>query len=166
MSETETRDVVERLRAGYSRIVEDLGNGVMLSEVIPPTPDMLEAADMIDRLRLELEKATKYVTRLACSVGDRCYPDVPQWRPLPDLEGVISQLDNMATGLVRADPPMGWRVARVDPTPQMMQAAQVADMDHSDHVDWLDDRGCEIKRIYSAMLEASPTPSSTSGDET
>jgi hypothetical protein len=31
------------------------------------------------------------------------YPEAPQWEPLPDLIGLLTQIDNMTTGLVRAE---------------------------------------------------------------
>lgn len=38
---------------------------------------------------------------LAKSIARRCYPDVPQFEVLDDLVGVISQIDNMVTGMER-----------------------------------------------------------------
>ena len=54
------------------------------------------------RLTDEIEQARAYATRLAVSVGARCFPEVPEWRPLPDLLGVLTQLDNMTCGMARA----------------------------------------------------------------
>lgn len=43
-----------------------------------------------------------YATRLACSMWDEHYKaDSPNWQPLPDLMGVLTQIDNMLTGLIR-----------------------------------------------------------------
>lgn len=41
---------------------------------------------------------------LAENLAARWYPDVPQWRPLPDLCGVLDQIDNMTTGATRTPP--------------------------------------------------------------
>lgn len=38
---------------------------------------------------------------LAKGIAKRCYPDVPQFQVLGDLAGVISQIDNMTTGMER-----------------------------------------------------------------
>ena len=47
-----------------------------------------------------------YATRLLVSLMEKHYPDRhPEWAPLPDLMGVLAQLDNMSTGLVRAPLP-------------------------------------------------------------
>jgi hypothetical protein len=35
-------------------------------------------------------------------MAPKFYPDSPTFEPLPDLLGVITQIDNMVTGLVRA----------------------------------------------------------------
>lgn len=40
----------------------------------------------------------------ACHIAKRCYPEVPQWQVLDDLAGVISQIDNMTTGMERKTP--------------------------------------------------------------
>lgn len=47
------------------------------------------------------EDALAYATRLAQHMADNHYPEVPQWKPLPDLYGVLTQIDNMLTGLTR-----------------------------------------------------------------
>jgi hypothetical protein len=44
----------------------------------------------------------EYATRLAVSLWEQHYKgDAPNWRPLPDLLGVLTQIDNMTTGLTR-----------------------------------------------------------------
>ena len=48
------------------------------------------------------EHAHRWATELAVSMARKFYPEVTQWKPLPDLVGVITQIDNMSTGLVRA----------------------------------------------------------------
>ncbi len=47
-------------------------------------------------------QAHRWATQLATNMAWKFYPEVTQWKPLPDLVGVISQIDNMVTGLVRA----------------------------------------------------------------
>lgn len=49
------------------------------------------------------EQAHRWATELATNMARKFYPDVPQFEVLPDLVGVISQIDNMTTGLVRAN---------------------------------------------------------------
>lgn len=53
----------------------------------------------------QAEQALRWATNLARSLARKHYPEAPQFEPLPDLVGVISQIDNMTTGLVRAHPP-------------------------------------------------------------
>jgi len=60
---------------------------------------------------VDTELALKEATALAVSLFNQHYRDdedyasgrVP-WKPLPDLRGVISQIDNMTAGLSRASP--------------------------------------------------------------
>lgn len=55
-----------------------------------PTPEMKNRA------------ALGYATRLACSLWGKHYrEDAPNWRPCDDLMGVLTQIDNMLTGLGR-----------------------------------------------------------------
>lgn len=51
------------------------------------------------------EHAHRWATELAAAMARKFYPEVPQWRPLPDLLGVITQIDHMVTGLVREPQP-------------------------------------------------------------
>lgn len=46
-----------------------------------------------------------YAKQLAQSIHDRCYPESPQWEPLPDLMGVLTQIDNMSVGMDRKEEP-------------------------------------------------------------
>lgn len=48
------------------------------------------------------EHAHRWATELAVNMHRKFYPEVTQWKPLPDLLGVITQIDNMSCGLVRA----------------------------------------------------------------
>lgn len=54
----------------------------------------------------ELDNATRYAERLAAILAAKHYPKVPQWQPLfGDLVGLLMQIDNMTSGMVRDD----WR---------------------------------------------------------
>lgn len=52
----------------------------------------------------EAEHALRWATTLAESLAKKHYPEATRFKALPDLVGVISQIDNMTTGLVRAAP--------------------------------------------------------------
>jgi hypothetical protein len=81
-------DIVERLRDSVLRDDEDH---------ISSLPD--EAADEIERLRRERDEATRYAENLAVALS-RHFPHVSQWKPLTgDLVGLLTQIDNMTTGL-------------------------------------------------------------------
>ncbi len=79
------RDIIEHLRR-------------QASQQDPFTcEDMLKAADEIERQRAELAAAAGEATRLLESfVHEHCLP-VPDWKPLPDLMGILIQLSNAVT---------------------------------------------------------------------
>jgi hypothetical protein len=45
-----------------------------------------------------------YAVRLATALRDKHYPEATRWKPAPDTLGVLTQIDNMTTGLARAAP--------------------------------------------------------------
>jgi hypothetical protein len=48
-------------------------------------------------------RALNYATRLATLLWEKHWKDdAPDWKPLPDLLGVLTQIDNMTAGLHRA----------------------------------------------------------------
>lgn len=49
----------------------------------------------------EYDDALKYATNLCVLLAEKHFDANPSWRPLPDLYGVISQIDNMTSALVR-----------------------------------------------------------------
>ena len=50
--------------------------------------------------------AIDYATRLAVSLWEKHYKDdAPDWKPLDDLIGVLTQIDNMICGLQKPDAP-------------------------------------------------------------
>ena len=70
------------------------------------------------RDRLAQPDAYGYASRLAVAIWEQHYKDVaPQWKPLDDLMGVLTQIDNMTSGLTRlAQPeqePVAWRNAAI-----------------------------------------------------
>ena len=52
--------------------------------------------------------------------------------------------------------PEGWKLVPIEPTPEMMLVAQKADHDHLEHEEWLEYDGEDVKRVYRAMLAATP----------
>lgn len=50
----------------------------------------------------EFDGPLGYATHLACALWEKHWKaDAPDWKPLPDLLGVLTQIDNMTAGLVR-----------------------------------------------------------------
>jgi len=73
-------DIIERLRSPEGVLDGELSH---------------EAAD-------EIERAAGYAQRLATSLWEQHWKlDAPDWKPLPDLLGVLTQIDNMTAGLER-----------------------------------------------------------------
>jgi hypothetical protein len=53
------------------------------------------------------EEALVNARRMAIYLWDKHWKaDAPDWKPLPDLLGILLQIDNMLTGLTRADQTM------------------------------------------------------------
>ena len=60
-----------------------------------------ECAKACDATEQETD-AYGYASRLAVALWEQHYKDVaPQWKPLDDLMGVLTQIDNMTSGLTR-----------------------------------------------------------------
>ncbi|WP_173931351.1 hypothetical protein [Chelativorans sp. Marseille-P2723] len=56
----------------------------------------------------EQSEEHRYAERLLIALTEKHYPDrSPEWAPLPDLMGILTQIDNLTTGLVRAAPTAG-----------------------------------------------------------
>jgi hypothetical protein len=78
-----------------------------------PEWEYAHAAITALRERLAQPDAYGYASRLAVAIWEQHYKDVaPQWKPLDDLMGVLTQIDNMTSGLTRlAQPeqePVAW----------------------------------------------------------
>lgn len=51
-------------------------------------------------LKADLDTAHKEALSIAVALHKRHYFDVKQWEPLPDVAGLLSQIDNMTAGLL------------------------------------------------------------------
>jgi hypothetical protein len=60
-----------------------------------------EQAARLEALHAEREKLTRQLRDLAVALHAKHYAEVEQWRPLNDPIGILSQIDNMTTGLTR-----------------------------------------------------------------
>jgi hypothetical protein len=61
-----------------------------------------EAADTLLAIQGERATLTRQLRDLAVILHGKHYPEVTQWEPLDDPLGILSQIDNMTTGMVRA----------------------------------------------------------------
>lgn len=57
----------------------------------------------------EMQGAYRYASTLLMSLIRKHYPDLPDFKPLPDLMGVLTQLDNISTGMARFPLPEGYQ---------------------------------------------------------
>ena len=64
------------------------------------TDDGRGCVDEAVRVLLEVNSALGYATRLAQEIHAKHYSHVAQWKPMPDLIGVLTQIDNMTSELV------------------------------------------------------------------
>jgi len=104
-----------------------------------------------------MEHAHRWATELAVSMAKKFYPEVPQFKPLSDLVGVISQIDNMTCGLVRAAPEPSAQAVR-EPGDPLHDDAYVRGVAVGFVED--DSRRTTLLRIADRMqkLAASPQP--------
>jgi hypothetical protein len=72
-------------------------NGSKPIEAIP-----LYTADTLLAIQGERATLTRQLRDLAVILHGKHYPEVTQWEPLDDPLGILSQIDNMTTGMVRA----------------------------------------------------------------
>ena len=67
-------------------------------QVLDASLDLLATKDAeIKRLTSENEQALREATNLLVSFVNQHFDPVPEWAPLPDLVGVITQIDNSTT---------------------------------------------------------------------
>lgn len=62
-------------------------------------------SEQIESLCKQLRGATDYARRLAVSMHKKFYPENDTWVELDDITGLLTQIDNMVTGLSRIVPP-------------------------------------------------------------
>ena len=84
-----------------------------------PPNGILKAAALLRELAADVNQSLTtepdcygYASRLATGIWEKHYKaDSPQWKPLDDTLGVLTQIDNMASGLTRTAEPMQESVA-------------------------------------------------------
>ncbi len=118
MSEDLKAELVEaRNAAAHARLIAEAGPSITYpsqGSAQRVRGALTACADQIDRLlasgvvaeqRADPDEELEYAQRLATVAAQKC-DCVPEWRPLDDMMGVLSQIDNALTGLVlRRDAP-------------------------------------------------------------
>jgi hypothetical protein len=106
-------------------------------------------------------EAYEYAARLAQHIHDTHYPDgSPEWKPLPDLMGVLSQIDNALTGLTLAHPR-----PRVGVTEAMVEAFLSAYAKCELYNGWTFTHRMGVRAGIRAALADSPAPPANGGGE-
>jgi hypothetical protein len=73
-------------------IAKIAGSALVSSEAWLRTPQRTTGAEV------------EYAQRLATALHDKHYPEVGHWKPLPDMLGVLTQIDNMTAELSLPEP--------------------------------------------------------------
>jgi hypothetical protein len=94
---TDLASLLERLREGPIRTGDTEDGEYELFDVEDAAQTMHEAASSISALDRELEEALRYATHLLTSYVNQYCDPVPDWAPLPDLIGLLTQIDNAST---------------------------------------------------------------------
>lgn len=117
---------------------------------------------MTEISREEIETTLAQAELLATGLAEKHFPEIPQWRPLSgDLVGLILQIDNMTTALVRKDADL-YRAGAED---MREAAAKMADDFH-----WIlpmyedaatneatDDAACAVMEQIATAIRSLPT---------
>ena len=118
----------------------------------------------IEAIKQELAKPEQeretygYAKRLAEFIWEKHYKkESPDWTPLPDVLGVLTQIDNMTCGLEKAKPEMPTKIFG----PNLEQILNAAGFYRREWVGLTDD---EVKTIINNLLEDDPTPLLTLAD--
>lgn len=97
------RDIAARALCCLPETRHPLANDV-LTDIARDYRAMIAVAPSVSPVRPkgEEEADLDYAKDIAKSVAARCFPDSPGFEPLSDMNGVLSQIDNMTCGMVRA----------------------------------------------------------------
>ena len=139
----EREALIKRLRNGSNWLIQGYGNFKDCVSRYDRAP--FEAADMLAADAKQVivpEWLFESTKALALHMARKFYPEVPQFEALDDLAGVISQIDNMTTGLKRE--------AQQVAVPNRRNTKGLRDIDRAFGAGW---NACR-----AAMLAAAPQP--------
>ena len=58
----------------------------------------------VSETNLRSAEATQYAKSIAVNMARHWSDTAPHWRPFDDIGGILTQIDNMAAGMVRESP--------------------------------------------------------------
>lgn len=93
----EIEDLKQRLKNAYEKKAECMDDANRLRTELTTLLQRCEKAEA------DLAEAQRYATNLCTAIVSEHYPENTEWRPLPSLGGVLSQIDNASTGLVNRE---------------------------------------------------------------
>ena len=79
-------DIIEKLKSRFDDY-----------RIVQPDEVSREACHEIEKFR----RVTASLRRLAVAIHSKHYPEIVNWGPLEDAEGLLLQIDNMTAELVR-----------------------------------------------------------------
>lgn len=97
------RDIIAAYFRNWGHLMaHDAADGVLLM-LKTKGFDVSPASSPVMRMtQEEFDGPLGYATHLACCLWEKHWKDQsPHWKPLPDLLGVLTQIDNMTAGLAR-----------------------------------------------------------------
>jgi hypothetical protein len=89
-------------RPTVSQIIHIYGEDAIRAALSAASAVRSEPEDEL--LRRELGLARGYALGLAGALHRKHFPEVTEWKALPDLLGLLTQIDNMSASLVRTSP--------------------------------------------------------------
>ena len=109
-----------------------------------------------EQIKALYAEATGYARSLAAAITHKHFPENTEWKPLPDLIGILTQIDNATCGLVRAPAPLAQSTEEVE---AIRARHEAADKDsghewaglHADHAHT--DRATLLRLLDAARAE-------------
>lgn len=86
-------------------VIQGLAEGSRTANTLPHIAKIATAALSANEAWLRVSRPTgaeaEYARRLAESLREKHYPEFDNWKPASDLAGILTQIDNMTSGLER-----------------------------------------------------------------
>jgi hypothetical protein len=101
-------------------------------------------SSLVERLSADRDEALRYATNLLTSYVNKYCDPVPEWAPLPDLIGVLTQIDNASTVTADILAQSQAAEARISTLERELEEARARFEKHSDY-------SIQLQRIIEAI---------------